>query len=83
MGMSPSQIHAWLNQDEPLVMNDAHWVLVQFSMQSRKDKINAAFIKVRTAYFEGMRKVGDPFKGSVEAGVPWSEIPTMKNAEFT
>lgn len=78
MKMNPSKIQAWLDQDEPLVMNDSYWILMQTTMQDRKDKIHAAVMRVRTAYFEGKRKVGEPHARRVAPSLLWTEMQQAK-----
>jgi hypothetical protein len=80
--MNPSKIKAWLTQDEPLAMNDAHWILMLTAMEIRKDKIYAATLKIRTAYFEGRRKVGDPYERRVKPGLSWSEMQQLKPGDM-
>ncbi len=71
-----------LTQDEPLVMNDANWIMILTAMEIRKDKIYAAILKTRTAYFEGKSKVGDPYEGRVAPGLAWSEMQQLKPGDM-
>jgi hypothetical protein len=78
MGISPTKIQGWLNQDEPLAMNSAQWPMVLRAMVDQQEKIGDAIEKVRSAFYAAKVKAGKPWVKRLESGDPWSGKPFTK-----
>lgn len=80
--LDPTRIHAWLTQEEPLLMNDAQWIMILTAMNIRRDNLYAAILKTRTAYFEGKSKVGEPYSRRVPPSLSLSQIQQLKPGDM-
>lgn len=80
--LDPSRIHAWLTQEDPLLMNDAQWIMILTAMNIRRDNLYAAILKTRTAYFEGKSKVGEPYSKRIPPSLSFAELQQLKPGDM-
>lgn len=80
--LDPTRIHAWLTQEDALLMNDAQWIMILTAMNVRRDNLFAAILKTRTAYFAGKSKVGEPYSRRVPPSLSRSEMQDLKPGDM-